>query len=137
MRLLKGEELTAVARDSDFYGPLSLKKYFAKISLLGKSRIGYREVYVLDLQPVSGASEKLYLHAETYLPVRINTTRASGRMQIAAEIYMDDWRAVDGIKYPFNMTQRLPGLTLVFNVKEIQHNVPVDAKMFEAPGKPQ
>ena len=135
LRLIKGVELAAVARDSDFFGPTSLKKNYAKISLLGKSKIGYREVYVLDLQPASGAVEKLYLDAETFLPVRINTTRTSGRVQAPVEIYLDDWRAVDGIKYPFRMTQSFPGLNLVFNVKEIKHNVPLDARMFEAPAK--
>jgi tetratricopeptide (TPR) repeat protein len=134
-RSLKGAELAAVERDSDFFSPLNFKKYFAKISLLGKSKIGYRAVYVLDLQPASGASEKLHLDAETYLPVRINTIRTSGRVQAPVEIYLDDWRAVDGIKYPFRMTQSFPGLTLVFNVQEIKHNVPLDASMFEAPGK--
>jgi tetratricopeptide (TPR) repeat protein len=135
LRLLKGVELAAVERDSDFYGPLRLKNNFAKISLLGKSKIGYREVYALDLQPASGASQKLYLDAETYLPVRMNTTRVSGRLQAPVEIYLDDWQAVDGVQYPFRMSQSFPGLTLVFNIKEIQHNVRLDTSMFEAPGK--
>ncbi|MGH9873816.1 MAG: tetratricopeptide repeat protein [Pyrinomonadaceae bacterium] len=135
LRLLKGAELAAVTRDSDFYGPLRLRNYYAKISLLGKSKIGYREVYALELQPASGAVEKLYLDAETYLPVRVNTTHMNGRVQATVEMYLDDWRVVDGIKYPFRLSQSFPGRTLVFNVKEIQHNVALDARMFEAPVK--
>jgi hypothetical protein len=47
------------------------------------------------------------------------------------EIYLDDWRAVDGVKYPFSVSQSFPGLTLLFTVTEIKHNVEIDAKMFE------
>ena len=41
----------------------------------GKSKIGYRDVYVIDLQPESGAMERLFMDAETYLPVRLNSSR--------------------------------------------------------------
>jgi tetratricopeptide (TPR) repeat protein len=135
IRAIKGVELAALQRDSDFYGPVTLRTNFAKISLLGKSNIGYREVYVLHLQPTSGAGERLYLEAETYLPARLNTTRMVGRLEVPVEIYLDDWRQVDGIMLPFRISQSMPRLTLVFSVKEIQHNVPLNAPMFDVPVK--
>ena len=135
IRAIKGVELAALQRDADFYGPVTLRTNFAKVSLLGKSNIGYREVYVLHLQPTSGASERLYLEAETYLPARVNTTRMVGRLEAPVEIYLDDWRQVDGIMLPFRISQSMPRLTLVFSVKEIQHNVPLNAQMFDVPAK--
>lgn len=131
IRAIKGVELAALQRDSDFYGPVTLRTNFAKISLLGKSNIGYREVYVLHLQPTSGAGERLYLEAGTYLPARVNTTRMVGRLEVPVEIYLDDWRAVDGIQLPFRISQSMPRLTLVFSVTEIQHNVPINPRMFD------
>src|SRR6185369_5940999 len=59
VRLLKGAELDALQNDSDFYSILNLKKHYAKLTLSGKSKIGYREVYVLDLQPATGAADRL------------------------------------------------------------------------------
>ena len=50
VRLLKGAELDAVQNDSDFYAILNLKDNYAKLTLVGKSKIGYREVYVIDMQ---------------------------------------------------------------------------------------
>ena len=32
---------------------------------------------------------------------------------------------------PFSVSQRFPKVTLSFTVKEIKHNVPIDAKIFE------
>ena len=131
LRILKGVELAAMQRDSDFYSILRLKNNFAKVSLAGMSKIGYRDVYVLDLQPAAGTVERIYLDSQTYLPVRINRVRLSGGVSEPEEIYLDDWRDVDGIKYPFSFSQSSPKLTLAFTIKEIRHNVPIDAKMFE------
>jgi zinc protease len=131
MRPLKNLELATLQRDADFYAPVRMKNNFAKVTLAGMSKIGYREVYVIDLQPTVGALERLYLDAQTYLPVRINTSRSNGTITEPVEMYLDDWREVDGIKFPFSITQSFPKLTLAFTVKEIRHNVALDANMFE------
>ena len=131
VRTLKGPELAALQREANFYGPLSLKSEYAKITVSGKSKIGYREVFVVDLQPATGPVERIYFDTQTYLPVRVNTVEVVGTISAPVEIYLDDFREVDGIKYPFSLTQSFPGLTLVFTVKEIKHNVPIDARVFE------
>ena len=128
-------ELASLQRDSDLYGPLRLKNNYVKITAPGTSQIGYREVYVLDLQPAAGAVERLFLDATTYLPVRMNTVRRNGNVLEPVEIYFDDWHAVDGIQLPFSISQRYPKLTLSFTVKEVRHNVTFDAGLFDPPAK--
>ena len=113
-----------------FFGPLKLKNNYAKVTLAGMSKIGYRDVYVLDLQPATGVVERLYLDAQTYLPVRSNTVMKIGTMSDAVEMYFDNWKEVDGVKYPFFVSQKFPKLTLSYTVKEIQHNIPIDARVF-------
>ncbi len=61
----------------------------------------------------------------------MNSVLSLGNVSAPVEIYLDDWREVDGIKVPFSLTQRFPKVTLSFTVKEIKHNVPIDAKIFE------
>ena len=128
-------ELASLQRDSDIYSVVRVKSNYAKVTLAGTSHIGYREVYVLDLKPAVGAVERLYLDVKTYLPARMNTARKLGAALAPVEVYFDDWQAVDGIKYPFSISQRFDKLTLSFTVKEIRHNVPLDAKIFEPPAK--
>ena len=131
VRTLKGLELAALQREASFYGPLSMKNDYVKITLTGRSKIGYRDVFVLDLQPATGSVVRTYFDTQTYLPVRVNTVELLGTISAPVEIYLDDWREVDGVKYPFSLTQSFSNLTLVFTVKEIKHNVPIDARMFE------
>ena len=115
----KGAELSAI----HFYDPAELRANYPKITLLGKSKIGFREVYLLELQPAVGAPEKLFLDANTHLPVRVNAANV--------EIYLDDWREVDGIKIPFSITQRFPARSLKITLKEIQYNVALEDSLFE------
>ena len=133
VRVLKGPELDALQNDSDFYGILNLKNRYTKFTLSGKSKIGYREVYVLDLQPANGPADRLFIDAETYLPVRMNTVRTHKGVPTPVEIYYDDWRDVNGLKLPYVITHTFQKQTMTFTVTEIKNNVPLDAKMFEKP----
>ena len=133
VRMLKEAELVSLQQDAEFYGILKLKKIYPKITLQGRSKIGYRDVYVLELQPPVGPADHVYLDAENYLPVRQNSWRVQGGVQVPIEVYFDDWRESDGIKIPYVLTVSYPKLTLTLTVKEIQSNIPVDAKIFERP----
>jgi len=131
LRTLKNSEWYAFRREADLYGQFRPKNAFQKATLAGMSKIGFREVYVLDLVPASGQTERLYLDAKTFLPVRSNTVVIFQGTSVPAEIYLDDWRDVDGVKYPFFMSQKFPAMTLTYNVKEIKHNEQIDPKIFE------
>lgn len=133
VRMLKRAELESARGDADFYAILNLKNNYSKLTLAGKSKIGYREVYVIDLQAQNGATDRLFIDAETYLPVRMNGTRMHDGASVPIEIYYDDWREVDGIKIPHVITHSFLKLTLTLTVKEIRNNIPVDAKIFEKP----
>jgi FimV-like protein len=129
LRMLKNSEIASFQRDAAFYGQFRPKTLYPKMILAGMSKIGYREVYVLDLK--TGQPERLYLDAKTYLPVRSDAVLFVGGNSALVEIYLDDWREVDGIKYPFFMSQRFPQMTLTYTVKEIKHNEQIDPKVFE------
>jgi tetratricopeptide (TPR) repeat protein len=131
--LLKGAELEAARQDANFYAIINIRKKYAKYTLAGKSKIGYRDVYVIDLQRASGAVDRIFLDAESYLLVRMNTTRIIKGVSVPSEIYYDDWHEVDGLKVPHVITESSQKQTTTLTIKEIKNNVPIDAKIFEKP----
>jgi tetratricopeptide (TPR) repeat protein len=136
LRVVKGAELIGLQRDSDFYNPATLRANYPKINLLGRSKIGFREVYVLELQPAVGTPERLYMDANTYLPIRVNVVRTNtSQRPVPVEIYLDDWREVDGIKLPFRITQGFPGMSVAITLTDIKHNLAIDDSLFERPTK--
>lgn len=128
-------EIAQYQRDADLYLPVGLKQKYAKVTLAGTSQIGYRDVYVLDLQPAIGTPERLYLDVKTYLPVRLNKVQKFGNISVLVESYLDDWRTVDGIKLPFSLSVTAGKLSLSFTITEVHHNLPVDPRLFEPPKK--
>jgi len=128
-----GEGLAALARDAEFYGSLKLREMYARIKLLGKVKEGFHEAYLVEAWPRVGSSEKFYFDAETGLLVRHDVSRLSSNGAVRAELYLNDWREVDGVKIPFRLTETMPGVTFVFTLEEVRHNVPVEESIFKQP----
>jgi hypothetical protein len=131
LKILKGQELASLKDDADFYSFLKLKSNYAKLTVAGISMIGYREMYVLVALTAKGSVDRIYFDKETFLVARINTVRTLGSASGEVEIYLDDWRELEGIKIPFSLTFSFGKMTLVLTVKEIKRNVPIDARIFD------
>ena len=131
LTVMQAHPMGSVKVKAEFFGPLRLKNHYKKVTLAGTSKIGYREVYVVECQPAVGPMDRVYIDVKTFLPARMNSVQTLGRISGPVEIYFDDWQEVDGIMIPFSVSQRFPKQTLSFTVKEVKHNVPVDAKVFE------
>ena len=133
LRNLKGPELAVVTADADFYRDLRIKELYATTKLVGKTKSGFRELYVVQAVPRGGSAEYFYFDVESGLLFRRDTTRQTSTGMVRAEIYYGDWREVDGIRLPFNITQSMPRMNLEFTVEEVKHNVPLEEAVFRRP----
>ena len=134
MQSLGWSEL-AVLAPADFYREINLRDMYTRIKLLGKVKEGYRELYMVEAAPRTGAAETLYFDAESGLLIHRDLTRRTSQGLMRCEIYFSDWREVDGVKLPFRMTQSVPNRTFVFTLEDIKHNVPVDEAVFQRPAR--
>jgi carboxyl-terminal processing protease len=92
-----------------------LKQLYPNAALLGQEKVGLRYSYVVRM-----AFEKWYFDVENGLLLRRGNT------------YYDDYRDVDGIKLPFKMREDVfSGVGLVYQLKEIKHNVKIDEAKFK------
>ena len=132
-RNLKGPELAALSADADFYHDLRIRELYPTIKLLGKTKSGFRELYVVQAVPRDGVAEYFYFDVETGLLFRRDTTRYTPAGMVRAEVYFGDWREIDGIRLPFSITQSTSQMALAFTVEEVKHNVPVDEAVFRRP----
>ena len=132
-RNLKGPELAALAADADFYRDLRMRELYPTIKLQGKTKSGFRELYVVHATPREGGAEYFYFDVETALLFRRDTTRQTPAGMMHAEMYFGDWREVDGIRLPFSVTESMGQTSLVLTVEEVKHNVPIADAMFRRP----
>lgn len=127
-----------------------------KFEAKGTKKIDGRQAHVVQLKPKKGDTIKLYFDAETFMWVRTDYGRASLSKEMGAftndvvnqagsemvvDFYIEtsDFRDVDGVKLPFRFEQVLTAPimrqqsigTIVGTVREYQHNVKIDPRMFQ------
>jgi tetratricopeptide (TPR) repeat protein len=133
-RRLKGTELAELQRDCDFYAPLRLRSNYAEVRLLGRVKVGFRESYLVEAKPAIGEADKFYFEVSSGTLIRRDGVRSNWRERGVVEVYYDDWRDVEGVKVPFQVTRSSPHFTIAFTVDEIKLNVAVDDSIFSPPG---
>ena len=130
-RDITGDQL-ANMKNADFPTPLlRYKEKGMKIALAGKEKVGDKDAYALTITPQAGPSSRLFVDAESYLPVRIVVTLdvpEAGKVEQTSQL--SDYRDVDGIKVPFSIRNSSAVQTVVIKVDKVEHNVPIDAALF-------
>jgi outer membrane lipoprotein-sorting protein len=113
---------------------LDYKERGSKAELSGTEKVGERDAYVLKITPSSGPASRLFVDAQTYLPVKAVTTvnvPEVGDLEQTTEL--SDYRAVDGVQVPFRIkgSSSVQSFTIVVN--KVEHNVKVDEALFSKP----
>ncbi len=147
---LKAEKSDKEATDNmmleknDFPDPfLNYKKNNYTVELLGKETIDGTETFKIKLikEPISVDGKKeenvsfYYFDTENFVPLVVQSEIKSGQMKgQVSESKFSDYQEVEGIYFPFSMTQGIKGQagqTITFD--KIELNPEVDAKEFKFP----
>jgi hypothetical protein len=109
-----GLGLEIIKEGAVFNKPAKLKELFPSAVLIGKEKLGGKDVYVVRM-----GFEKWYFDAEDGLLLR------------KGNIYYDDYREVDGVKLPFKLRDEvLASAGIIYQLTEIKHNVKIDEAKF-------
>jgi hypothetical protein len=133
LRELSGAELAQMKRGSDFYADLNYKKYYAKMDVKSKEKVGSYETYVVEATPTEGSPEKLYFDVNTGLLVRRDAEEETPQGKMQFETYVDDYKVVDGVKIPHMIKRVNPAMTMVIKFTEVKNNVEIDEAKFNKP----
>ena len=122
---------------------LDYKKKGYKAELLGKETIDGTETFKIKLTKkpitVDGKKEENiefhFFDTENFVPIAIHTEIKSGQAKgMMSVVSMSDYDEVDGIYFPFSMTQGVKGQPgQPITISKIELNPTVDAKEFTYP----
>ncbi len=134
-------QLSAETRDldGDFDGPLV--DWRAKghvVTFEGREAMPGGEALKLKVVMKSGLERMVYLDAKTYLDRRhTGPLNMPGNRQFDVVVTFDAWREVEGVKFPFDITEERTGkepvVTLVTYTEKIELNQPMDDTLFNPP----
>jgi outer membrane lipoprotein-sorting protein len=128
-----GTALTRVKLDSDFYRDVKLKELYPKMTVKGKQKVGDKDAYVIEATPTGGSAETWYFDAEAGLLLRADSEREGPNGVAMAQVYLEDYGEVDGVKIPHTIRQTTADFTISIKMSEIKHNVDVDDAKFAKP----
>ena len=136
-RAITGDVLENMKNSSFPNALLNYKETGSTVELGGKEKAGERDAYVLIGKPKSGPAIRLYIDAESYLPiktvVKINVPQLGREVEQTSEF--SDYREVDGVKIAFQVKSSSPLQTYVINFTKAEHNTDIDQSLFSKPAQ--
>jgi hypothetical protein len=121
---------------SDMDGPLfDWKAKGHKVELLGREKVGDRELLKVVVTLKSGAVLKQYLDPATYLLVRSESTRVFNGHNVEVETVFGDYKKVGGVLFPHSVESGARGrpVRLKVVVDKIELNPALDDARFKMP----
>jgi hypothetical protein len=125
--------------DGDFDGLLvDWKTKGHTVTFAGRESMPGGDVYKLNVVLKSGLARTVYLDAVTYLDRRhTGVLNLPGGRQFDVIVSFDNWKDVEGVKFPFDITEertgKEPATTLVTYTEKIELNLPMDDGFFAPP----
>lgn len=109
-----------------------------KVEVVGKHPWHDRQVYKLKVTFPDGGVNHLYLDAQSFLPVRLVGPMYVAQVddEVETELIYENYRDVDGVKWPFKETVNVPAARFIQTTvwKNIEINKqPLDDSVFKAP----
>jgi tetratricopeptide (TPR) repeat protein len=136
VKQLFGQEAMEAARDADFYGDFHLRQNYAAINYIGEQMLGTHATYMLQLVPPTGNPRTVYVDKSTGLARRVDGVQPGAQGGTPVQVYLEDYRVVDGIRIPFRTRQITSQFTMVTQIIQIKHNVAVNDSIFRKPLAP-
>jgi len=132
VRELAGRELAEIKREADLFRYLRIKAAYPQMRVLAKEKVRDREAYVVGATSRDDSREKLYFDVESGLLVRRSLAFKTAFGSIPEVMDFDDYRDVEGVKLPFQITWSRPPFGFVRKLTSIKLNTLLDGARFQS-----
>lgn len=133
---LPEDAVKSLANETDLTGLYNYKEKGYKVTLDGEEDLGGAKVYKVTMTLPNGVRRINYISKDTFYILKIVAQTSMNGQDIMSENVQSDFRAVDGIYYPFASevtTSAMPGTKMGLKITALEVNPQVDPKIFEMP----
>lgn len=127
---LAGDQLDEM-KGSGMDAMLDYSKYGYKTELSSMENINGKEAYKVTLTSAMGKKSMQYYSVETGFLIRSVSQISSPQGTVTQTTDMDDYRDVQGMKYPFKLSQNFGPQTIDLSVSSIEINTGLNDVLFE------
>ena len=144
---VKGEPVIELKRGAEFINFFQLPKKYPRLYLSGKTMVGDRIAYEVSNRESSDAMAVMYFDVETgmllkfwsyrrdspYIPSFDEYIVPTHDSSDLAEVDLEDYREVNGVKVPFLIRQHFREFWITTAITDLKPNVTIEASVFEKP----
>ena len=134
------DDLKDLEEQADIDGALvDYKEKGNTVELIGKEDMEGTPVYKLKVTLKKGDVRYVYLDAENYLDLKVTSKRKTPGGEIDIDQYLGNYKAVNGVLFPFSVEAKVKGQTVnQITLEKIEADVAIDDSIFKMPAaKPQ
>jgi hypothetical protein len=125
VKVVEGARAADIRAESDFYFEVDLDKVYPHAKTTGQRTADGRLAYVVEASAPGGTLRWLYFDAETWLRFRTDVFDNALSLTPTTIERADEYRDVDGIKYPYKGSVQGTGANLTYRCTVLKHNVTV------------
>jgi zinc protease len=128
-----GAALTSRLKLVEYEDRAKLEAVASKGKVLGTEKVGAHTAYVLEFFPEKKLQSRLYFDADSGLIVRTEDTLTTADGPYTLRLDLDDYREVDGLKFPFRIKRTEKGAILNIRLTQVTVNPALDDSLFLKP----
>ncbi|MHC5109288.1 MAG: LolA-like protein [Planctomycetota bacterium] len=131
--LKTGTERELVLRGSVFDKHVRWRKIYRHAEFLGLVDVEGKPAYKIELTPHQGSADIAYFDKKSGLQVKVDITLVLPMGTIPIEIFLSDYKEVDGVLYPHKARRFAAGQEMLIVTESVKHNVDLPADQFKLP----
>lgn len=135
---MSGDMLNAMKDEADFDGPfIDYAKKGNKVELLGKADVEGTPAYKLKLVTKQGNESTVYLDAETFLELKVESKRKVQGQEVESETSFGNYNEVDGLLFPYSIEMKQKGAPAgqSITIEKVELNPALADDLFHMPAK--
>jgi photosynthetic reaction center cytochrome c subunit len=133
---MSGVDAAAARIDAELCFPSRIREMYAEWDVKRGEEIAGRATLLLASKGVGKLPLELYFDTETGLLLRMRRYVETPLGRNPTQIDYADYRALDGVKIPYQWTVARPNGAFTIRIEQVQQNVPIDEKLFVPPPEP-
>jgi zinc protease len=128
-----GAALASRLKLAEYEDRAKLEAVASKGKVVGSEKLGARTAYVLEFFPDKKLQSRLYFDTDSGLIVRTEDTLSTSDGPYTVRMDLDDYREVDGLKFPFRIKRTEKGAILNIRLTQVTVNPALDDSLFLKP----
>jgi predicted Zn-dependent peptidase len=118
-------------KDNSLHSMLNYEERGIKYELTGMETINGKDAYKITFTTSSGKKSTAYYAVDSGLLIRTSGSISTPQGSFNQTIDMDDYREVQGVKYPFKINQNMGPQSIELTVKSYEINTGIPDSVFE------